>query len=156
MKIYLVRHGEAVAEELAGSDRDRWLNERGRQQARGLAKLLRENNVELDAVMSSPLPRAVQTAERLADGLDYFGVIEIVRALEPSAQPSVVAQLLKTRGRSVMVVGHEPNISALGALLLGLPSFQPFRTAQCCAFENDQPVFLARADLMLVTALFRD
>ncbi|MBP9088235.1 MAG: phosphohistidine phosphatase SixA [Kofleriaceae bacterium] len=156
MKIYLVRHGEAVSEEVAGSDRDRWLNERGRQHARGLAKLLRENNVELDAVLSSPLPRAVQTAERLADGLDYFGQIVTLRALEPSAQPNVIAQQLKTYGRSVMLVGHEPNISALGAMLLGLPAFQPFRTAQCCAFEDGQPVFSARADLMLVTAMFRD
>lgn len=156
MKIYLVRHGEAVSEEVAGSDRDRWLNERGRQHARGLAKLLRENNVELDAILSSPLPRAVQTAERLADGLDYLGTIETLRALEPAAQPRVAMQELVTRGRSVMVVGHEPNISSLGALILGLPAFQPFRTAQCCAIENGQPVFLARADLMQVVAMFRE
>jgi phosphohistidine phosphatase len=156
MKIYLVRHGDAVSEEIAGSDRDRWLSMVGRQHARGLARLLRENGVEPDAILSSPLPRAVQTAERLADGLDYMGMIETLRALEPSAQPRVAASEIATRGRAVIVVGHEPNMSSLGALLLGLPAFQPFRTAQCCAIENGQPTFLARADLMQVTAMFRE
>lgn len=56
MKLYLVRHADAVSEDVAGSDDVRWLSARGREAARGLARLLREQNVELDAVVSSPLP----------------------------------------------------------------------------------------------------
>src|SRR5436309_1582525 len=66
MHIYLVRHGDAVPEEDAGSDRDRWLSARGREAARVLGRLLREQNIEPDAILCSPLPRAVQTAELLA------------------------------------------------------------------------------------------
>ena len=87
MKIYLVRHGEAVSEEKAGSDRDRWLSDRGRESARVLARLLRETNVAPDAIVCSPLPRAVQTAELLAQGLDYLGTVTALRCLEPAAQP---------------------------------------------------------------------
>ncbi len=156
MKLYLVRHGEAVPEDEAGSDRDRWLNARGREAVRILGRLLRETGVEPDAIVSSPLPRAVQTAELLAHTLDYLGAIASLRALEPSAHPRVAATAVMQAGGAVIVVGHEPSISSLGAHLLGRPSFPPFRTAQCCFIENGRPTFLARADLGQVVPYFVD
>ncbi|HEX4449587.1 MAG TPA: phosphoglycerate mutase family protein [Kofleriaceae bacterium] len=156
MKVFLVRHGEAVPEEEAGSDRDRWLAPRGREAVRVLARLLRSANVEPDAIVSSPLPRAVQTAELLAQGLDYLLDIRALRALEPSAQPGVAAQAIAIAGEAVIVVGHEPSLSALGAHLLGVPAFPSFRTAQCCAIEHGKPTFMARADLDNVLPFFID
>jgi len=156
MRVILVRHAEAVPEEDAGSDRDRWLSMRGREMARGLARLLREQSIEPDAVVSSPLPRAIQTAELLAAGLDYLGSIESWRCLEPGAHPRVAATELATRGGAVIVVGHEPSISSLGAFLAGLPAFPTFRTAQACALDGSRPLFTARADVMAVSALFLD
>ncbi|HTL35175.1 MAG TPA: phosphohistidine phosphatase SixA [Kofleriaceae bacterium] len=156
MRIYLVRHGEAVPEDDAGSDRDRWLSPRGREAARVLGRLLRETNVQPDQILASPLPRAVQTAELLAQMLDYIGHIESWRCLEPSAHPRVAAGQLQGAGQSVIVVGHEPSISSLGAFILGRPSFPPFRTAQCCAIEDGKPTFMARSDIATVTAYFVD
>jgi phosphohistidine phosphatase len=156
VKIYLVRHGDAVPEDDAGSDRDRWLSARGREAARILARLLRETKVEPDAIVCSPLPRAVQTAELVAAGLDYLAPIIALRCLEPSAHPRVAAGEVQRAGMRVIVVGHEPSISALGALLLGRPSFPPFRTAQCCAIEDGQPTFVARADIAQVQPYFVD
>lgn len=156
MKIYLVRHGEAVSEDDAGSDRDRWLNANGREAVRVLGRLLRETRIEPDAIVCSPLPRAVQTAELLAQSLDYLGVIVSLRSLEPSAHPTRAATEIMQAGRAVIVVGHEPSISALGAHVLGRPSFPPFRTAQCCFIENSKPTFMARADIRQVTAYFVD
>ncbi len=153
MLIYLVRHGDAIPEEGAGSDRDRWLSPRGREAARVLGRLLRDNKVEPDAFLSSPLPRAVQTAELLATSLDFLGHIPSRRCLEPSAHPRVAAAEIMDAGRAVVVVSHEPFISALGALLLGVPAMLSFRTAQCCAIENGKPLFTARADLGTVTPL---
>ena len=57
---------------------------------------------------------------------------------------------------AVVVVGHEPTISSVGAFLLGRPSFPPFRTAQACAIEDGAPTFSARADVMQTVALFVD
>jgi phosphohistidine phosphatase len=156
MRIYLVRHGDAVPEEDAGSDRDRWLSARGREAARILARLLREQRVEPDAIVCSPLPRAVQTAELLAQGLDYLAPIVSLRALEPSAQPRVAANAIANAGAAVIVVGHEPSISSVGAFLLGRPAFPPFRTAQCCAIEQGKPTFTARADIDQIQAYFVD
>jgi phosphohistidine phosphatase len=156
MRIYLVRHGDAVPEEDAGSDRYRWLSARGREASRVLGRLLREQNVEPDAILCSPLPRAVQTAELLAAMLDYLHPIVSLPGLEPSAQPRVAANLIAGAGASVIAVGHEPSISSLGAYLLGRPSFPPFRTAQCCAIEDGKPTFLARSDIDQIQAYFVD
>jgi phosphohistidine phosphatase len=156
MRIYLVRHGDAVPEEDAGSDRDRWLSARGREHVRVLGRLLREQHVEPDAILSSPLPRAVQTAELLAQSLDYLGVVTSLRCLEPSAQPRVAASEVLARGPTVIVVSHEPAISSLGSYLMSRPSFPQFRTAQCCAIEDGKPTFTARADLDRVQAYFVD
>jgi phosphohistidine phosphatase len=156
MRIYLIRHGDAVPEEVAGSDRDRWLSPRGREAARILARLLRGQRIEIDAVLSSPLPRAVQTAELVAAGLDYLGDVVSRRCFEPGAHPRVAADVILASGGSVLVVGHEPSISALGAYLYGRPSFPPFRTAQCCAIEDGRPSFIARSDVDQVQPYFVD
>lgn len=156
VRIYLVRHGDAVPEEDAGSDRDRWLSPRGREAARVLGRLLREQAVAPDAILSSPLPRAVQTAELLAAGLDFLGTVTALRCLEPAAQPRVAGGAIRSAGASVIVVSHEPAISAVGALLLGVPAFPQFRTAQCCAIEDGRPTFTARADLGQLLPLFVD
>ncbi len=154
MRIYLVRHGDAVPEEDAGSDRDRWLSPRGREAARILGRLLREHGVAPDAIVSSPLPRAVQTAELLAASLDHIGAIATWRCLEPSAMPRIAATQIAATGVSVGVVGHEPSISNLGAYLIGRPSFPPFRTAQCFALEDAKPTFTARSDIDQVQPYF--
>lgn len=156
VRIFLVRHGDAVPEEDAGSDRDRWLSAKGREHARVLGRLLREQSVVPEAIVSSPLPRAVQTAELLAQALDFLGPILSLRSLEPSAQPRVAAGEISALAHPIIVVSHEPAISSLGAFLLGRPAFPQFRTAQCCAIENGKPTFSARADLGLVQAMFLD
>ena len=151
-----MRHGDAVPEEDAGSDRDRWLSSRGREGARILGKLLREQHVEPDMILCSPLPRAVQTAELIAASIDYLGTISSRRCFEPAAQPRVGANETSEAGRAVIIVGHEPSLSNLGAYLLGRPAFPQFRTAQCCAIEDGKPTWTARADLDLVQAYFVD
>jgi phosphohistidine phosphatase len=158
MHIILVRHASAVSEEVAGSDRDRWLDDVGRQSARVLARLLREHGVAPAAMLCSPLPRATQTAELLAGALDFLGVVESWRALEPSAQPQVAARklgpLASAAAGPVIVVSHEPMVSNLGALLLGRPGFPPFRTAQAMTIVDGKPAFTLRGDNGSTAALF--
>src|SRR5205814_518782 len=80
-----------------------------------------------DVILSSPLPRAVQTAELLAASLDYLGPVSSLRCLEPAAQPRIASAAILAAGSSVIVVSHEPAISTLGAFLLGVPAFPQFR-----------------------------
>jgi phosphohistidine phosphatase SixA len=98
----------------------------------------------------------VQTAELLATSLDYLGTITALRCLEPAAHPRVATNAIMSAGAAVIVVGHEPAISAIGAFVLGLPAFPQFRTAQCCAIQDGKPTFTARADIAQILPLFVD
>lgn len=153
MHLILVRHADAVPEGIAGSDRDRWLSDHGREMARVLARLLRGQGVSPDLLVSSPLPRAVQTAELLASGLGFSGSVESWRCLEPQGQPKVMAAQITARTEKLLIVGHEPSLSMLGAHLTGNAAFPAFRTAQALALHGGRPVFSARADVMAVTPL---
>ncbi|MEM9493488.1 MAG: phosphoglycerate mutase family protein, partial [Myxococcota bacterium] len=67
MKLYLIRHSNAVDAGDGISDGHRFLSAEGRTRCREVGRVLREAGVTLDAVVTSPLVRAVQTAELLAD-----------------------------------------------------------------------------------------
>ncbi len=121
-----------------------------------LGRLLREQRIAPDMILSSPLPRAVQTAELLATSLDYLGTVTSLRCLEPAAHPRVATTAIMAAGAVVIVVSHEPAISAIGAFVLGIPAFPQFRTAQCCAIEDGKPSFTARADIAQILPLFVD
>jgi phosphohistidine phosphatase len=139
MQVYLVRHAHAVDQDEHLSDEQRYLTKRGRKAIREVGRMLHNEGVELDAILTSPLVRAVQTAELLAERLDYLEHIEALPALVPGVPPRVAALALASRGVKVAVVGHEPGISMLGAYLTGKPAFPPFRKAQVCLIEDGRP-----------------
>lgn len=136
MQVYLVRHSRAVDEGPKLSDEHRYLSADGRRIARAVGRELSQAGVRFDAVLSSPLVRAVQTAELLGGALGYEGTIEALVGLSPGVPPRTVIDELAARGVAVAVVGHEPTISALGALLVQRPSFPPFRPGQVTLIER--------------------
>ena len=138
MRIYLVRHGDAVPEEDAGSDRDRWLSEKGREHARVLGRLLREQRVEPDVILSSPLPRAVQTAELLVAAFETEIPVEVIPELAPDgAVRDLVAMVRQLPAEATLVlVGHEPSLSAIGAVLVDGPDFEALAKAQAARIDD--------------------
>jgi phosphohistidine phosphatase len=148
VKIYLVRHGDAVPPHAGLTDAHRYLSDHGRQTCRAVGRFLRELGVTFDVILTSPLMRAVQTAELVGEGVDHIGVIESHAGLMPGAQPAVVAGDILARGGSVAVFSHEPTVSSLAAFLVGQPSFAPFMPAQVCYFESRRPVWKLRPDVL--------
>lgn len=114
MDLYLLRHAEAGE---APRDEDRELTERGHEQARAVAAGITWLDLKLDAVITSPLPRARQTAAPVADALGMR--LEESKALAPGHAPEAATALLKGRGERVLLVGHEPQMSGIAALLSG-------------------------------------
>ena len=153
MKIYLIRHGHAVEAEGSLRDEHRYLSQRGRQALRQVGRLLREQGVQLDAVLTSPLTRATQTAELLAEAVDYLDLVEALPILCNGAPARLVAQELASRGAAVAVVGHMPSIAALGALLTSRPSFPPLRPGQVDLIEDGQARWFVNPDSMQVDRL---
>jgi phosphohistidine phosphatase len=124
MKLILVRHAEAVAKGDNGvaKDHDRPLTETGREQARKLATAFLAHGVTPGAVVTSPLVRAVETAEPLLPLLpgsekepvlcDYLAMGEL--------RPKKLARLVADLGvETVILVGHNPDLSAYAGWLLG-------------------------------------
>jgi phosphohistidine phosphatase len=127
VQVILLRHAEAVDETLALRDPARYLTPRGRGQARALGERLRWHDVHPDHVWTSPLCRALQTAELVAAPLTPAGEVhvEVVPALAPEGPARDVAAAIAALPDAavLLVVGHEPGLSELGALLTGARDF---------------------------------
>ena len=130
MRVTLIRHGEAEAH--AWRDEDRALTKRGRADARRVGRALGRHGARFGLIVSSPLVRAVQTAEIVAAATGYRRAILATRLLIPDAEPTGVRELLaqQTGVRSVALVAHEPILSAACAALLGFASVPALKKAE--------------------------
>ena len=118
MKICFLRHGEADWPNWDKPDDERPLTDRGCREMRRVAKFLDRLEFSVDAILTSPLPRASQTAEIVAERLCIGMQIEPKLAHGFSLER--LRQMVgKVEGESVMVVGHEPEFSAVIEELTG-------------------------------------
>jgi phosphohistidine phosphatase len=125
VKLYIMRHGPAEDQASSGRDEDRALTVAGRDRVRSVARVLVAEDEAPLSVVSSPLVRALQTAEIVAASTklsDRGGSVETRRDLEPGADSvSFVRSLLRDERKRVLLVGHEPDCSTLVGLLVGEP-----------------------------------
>ena len=118
MKIYFLRHGEADWPNWDRPDDERPLTERGKKEMRKVAKFLRALDLPLDDILSSPLPRARQTADIVAERFDLQ--VRDQKALTKDFDVSGLKELADEYPvDNLMVVGHEPNFTEVIAALTG-------------------------------------
>jgi phosphohistidine phosphatase len=138
--IYLVRH--AIAAERGKEYPDDTLRplttegiEKFRQVAKGLARL----DVRVDRILTSPLVRARQTADILAEELPGRPEVIETDALVPGATFDELRTHLAEFNRcdSVALVGHEPDIGQLAARLLGLRHPLAFKKGGVCRIDME-------------------
>jgi len=118
MYLYFLRHGEADWPNWDRPDDERPLTERGRKEMRKVAKFLRELDIPLDDILSSPLPRARQTADIVADRFKLH-----VREQETLAggfdRDGLNEMIQKYPVENLMIVGHEPTFTEVISDLTG-------------------------------------
>jgi phosphohistidine phosphatase len=138
--IYLVRHGVAAEQgpEFPNDD-ERPLTSDGIERMRVEVLGLRELDVRLDRVLTSPLVRAVQTAEILAAGIGCEAPLVTVDALRPGGRYDALLAALRRHGndRSVALVGHMPSIGDIAARLIGAKAPLAFKKGGICCIETD-------------------
>jgi phosphohistidine phosphatase len=110
--IYLLRHGDA--EDGTGDDAARRLTVKGERQAQAAGQALRALGAEIDACLTSPKVRAVETARLACEALG----LEPETAEELRGGPFDALALAAGRG-NVLLVGHEPDLSGEVARLTG-------------------------------------
>jgi len=119
VNLVLVRHGEAGD---APVDDHRALTATGRRHVRRVGQVLVAQPEPIDVILTSPLVRAVQTAEVIAGAL---GLDEQIHARPEIAFPARLEQILAVVDevpgsvRGVLVVGHEPTMGVLTRHLFG-------------------------------------
>jgi phosphohistidine phosphatase len=121
LKIYFLRHGIAAEPgDWKGQDYDRPLTDDGRKRMAREAKAIRKLELGLDAIVTSPLARARATAEIVASALKIKTVKEDER-LGGDFDISSLAEILQDHAdaKAVMLVGHEPSMSATIGRLVG-------------------------------------
>ena len=129
MRLYIVRHAEAAAGE---PDELRPLTPAGREAARALGKRLAADGVAPDAVLTSPLLRARETADEIARAVGLEA--EPHDDLAPGAEPENVREAVSGRGEIVVVVGHQPDCGRI-AVALGADPEPAFPAAGTFALE---------------------
>jgi phosphohistidine phosphatase len=121
MRLYLLRHGIAAQRGTRqyASDADRPLTAKGRRKLRRAAAAMRAMDLSFDVILSSPLVRARQTAELIVEALHCRHKLELTELLAPGASAAVlVRRLNQLKPQSALLVGHEPDLSALASRLL--------------------------------------
>lgn len=133
VKLYVMRHGPAEDTSPTGRDGDRALTADGRERTRAVARALASQGEVPLTIVSSPLVRALQTAEIVAATTDLEknvrdakdaggapGAVEVRREMSPGGDPiTLINELAKSGRKRVMVVGHEPDLSMLVSSLVG-------------------------------------
>ncbi|MGZ9265450.1 MAG: SixA phosphatase family protein [Candidatus Deferrimicrobiaceae bacterium] len=139
MKLYLVRHAEAIERSGTTPDANRYLTPKGRTAFRKIARRVRKAGIAPAVILTSPLQRAVQTAEILAERLKHEGPVVVARELSPGFDIQALRSLLAKAGNpaEAAFVGHEPDLDDLAATLLELPGGFPLRKGAVLALEVD-------------------
>jgi phosphohistidine phosphatase len=122
MNLYLLRHGIAVDPSVAGfaKDAERPLTPKGKRRLRQIAGAMGVLKISFDVILSSPYVRAKQTAEIVAKSLKRLKQLKISDELTPGGNPKLLIQQLnelRPRPKNILLVGHEPYLSKLIALL---------------------------------------
>lgn len=142
MNLYLVRHAIAVPHDAPGYEDDskRPLTDKGRAKMRDVALGLKVLGVCPQMILTSPYVRARQTAEILKNVLGLTEDLVLTENLLPLAHPDHLWEELQQYSRleSVALVGHEPSISALANLFLGVSGLQiVFKKGGVCHLDLD-------------------
>ena len=123
MNLYLMRHANAgVGRENPALDAKRALIKEGKEQCMLMARVLSALKVQIDVIVSSPLKRAMQTAQLVGTELGYEAKVEVSPALSLDADYMDFQKMISKYAdrEGVLLVGHNPNMfQFLGRLITG-------------------------------------
>lgn len=149
MRIHLVRHSDPVDRLPSMPDAARYLSARGRVSFREMALRFREAGGSPTRILTSPLVRAVQTAEILSEALRYDGEIVPDPRLSPGFDVAMLSAVLDDYPgeKEIALVGHEPDLGGILTRLLSLPRRYAMRKGDIAALDLPAPGNPLRAGL---------
>ena len=126
MQVLLLRHGIAEDGHAGLADADRALTPEGRKKLRQVLQIAAKAGVEPTLILSSPLKRAVQTAEIAKRLLHYSADVLETKSLAPGSSVERIWNEIREHKseNSLLLTGHNPLFERLTGYLLGSPNLQ--------------------------------
>jgi phosphohistidine phosphatase len=120
MMLYILRHATAEEAASGGDDGARKLTERSKEKMRAAAQGLRAMRLKFNVILTSPLVRATETAEIVSAAYENVTPPQVLPALATgvAAAEAVAALRAFSKHEDVLIVGHEPQLSAIASILL--------------------------------------
>ncbi|HHH10762.1 MAG TPA: hypothetical protein ENK23_01625 [Sorangium sp.] len=152
--LLLTRHAESGWDGAPANDHDRTLTARGQRQADRLGARLLQQQLAPEVIISSTAVRADETAGRVRRALPTTPIVQRVQALYQGGMAALrdAVEPLPNHVGAIMVVGHNPAMSAVASRLAGRPL--SLHTATCvalrCAADSWQEAFDAPWQLLSV------
>jgi phosphohistidine phosphatase len=132
--LLLMRHAKSSWKESNIPDHDRPLNRRGKHDAPLMGRLLRDQKMNLDLIISSTALRAVTTANLIAKAVRYKGKIILDKSIY-NAEPTDLLTLLSNSSdeyNNILLVGHNPTVEETVQMITNSPEI----TMATCAIAH--------------------
>lgn len=141
LKLWLARHGQAVDPDAAHSDFARSLTEFGRHQLTEMARWLIDRQPAPELILHSPLVRAQQTAETIAQVISIDRpVVRVENALAPGIDlDDLLRAISRTTAERILCVGHQPDMSRCLAGMIGGGEI-PYQPGSIAEIEFPGPI----------------
>ena len=138
--LLILRHAKSSWKDSSLTDHDRPLNKRGKQDAPRMGKLLLQQGLIPDRIISSTAKRARKTATAVAKACQREDKVELTPEFYHASPGSYLAVLqnISDYDERVMVVGHNPGMEALVAHLTGIMETMPTAALAHVALPIDQ------------------
>ena len=139
MKLIIVRHAAAIERIADVSEERRYLTPGGRDFFRKTAQTISQKDINPTMILTSPLIRAVQTADILVEAISYLGPLVVADELAPGFNKKALQNLLNTFQslKELAIIGHEPDLSILIASFLSLPDGFNFKKGTAVKLNID-------------------
>jgi phosphohistidine phosphatase len=118
MHLYFLRHGDAV-ESPYYHDTQRPLSDLGKRQIQGVSHFLRSSKTAIELILTSPLVRARETGEIIRNGLQTPSFLTTDSLVSGGGLRELFAVVNSQRAGSLLLVGHEPQLSSAISVLTG-------------------------------------
>ncbi len=140
MKLYFLRHGLAHdRQDWKGDDPERPLTGEGEERMTRSAATIASLDLKLEAILTSPLTRAHQTASIMAEALRARDKLHVDNKVGPGFDVASLAAILADHPgfESLMLVGHEPSFSETISALIGGGRIVCKKGGLACVKVND-------------------